>query len=223
MPVVSESPIEIVTLDWVPDFARGYVRDYRVRWALEEAGIGYRTDPVSTVDRPVAYFAEQPFGQVPAYREGEVRMFESGAIVLHIAERSEALLPSDPAARARAQCWMFAAMNSIEPMLLELTNVDVFARDEQWAKLRRPSLVATIDKRLGHLAAALGDRDYLEGRFTAGDLLMASALRALDHTDLLERHPALAAYQRRCLARPAFGAAIAAQLEELRMEMPEPA
>jgi glutathione S-transferase len=223
MPVVSESPIEIVTLDWVPDFARGYVRDYRVRWALEEAGIGYRTDPVSTVNRPVAYFAEQPFGQVPAYREGEVRMFESGAIVLHIAERSEALLPSDPAARARAQCWMFAAMNSIEPMLLELTNVDVFARDEQWAKLRRPSLVATIDKRLGHLATALGDGDYLEGRFTAGDLLTASALRALDHTDLLERHPVLAAYQRRCLARPAFGAAIAAQLEELRTEMPEPA
>jgi glutathione S-transferase len=223
MPVISESPIEIVTLDWVPDFARGYVRDYRVRWALEEAGIGYRTDPVSTVNRPAAYFAEQPFGQVPAYREGEVRMFESGAIVLHIAERSEALLPSDPAARARAQCWMFAAMNSIEPMLLELTNVDVFARDEQWAKLRRPSLVATIDKRLGHLAAALGDRDYLEGRFTAGDLLMASALRALDHTDLLERHPVLAAYQQRCLARPAFGAAIAAQLEELRTEMPEPA
>jgi glutathione S-transferase len=114
-------------------------------------------------------------------------------------------------------------MNSVEPMLLELTNVDLFARDEQWAKLRRPSLVATIDKRLGQLAAALGNRDYLEGRFTAGDLLTASALRALDHTDLLAAHPTLAAYQQRCLARPAFAAAIAAQLEELRTEMPEPA
>jgi glutathione S-transferase len=223
MPIDPESPIEIVTFDWVPDFARSYVRDFRVRWALEEAGLGYRTDPISAVHRPPAYFAEQPFGQVPAYREGDVRMFESGAIVLHIAERSEALLPSDPAARARALCWMFAAMNSIEPMLLELTNVDLFAREEEWAKLRRPSLVATIDKRLGQLAAALGDRDYLEGRFTAGDLLMASALRALDHTDLLAAPPALAAYQQRCLARPAFAAAIAAQLEELRTEMPVPA
>lgn len=223
MPVVAESPIEIVTFDWVPNFARSYVRDYRVRWALEEAGLGYRTDPISALHRPTGYFAEQPFGQVPAYREGDVRMFESGAIVLHIAERSEALLPQEPAARARALCWMFAAMNSIEPMLLELTNVDLFARDEAWAELRRPSLVVTIDKRLGQLAAAVGDRAYLEGPFTAGDLLMASALRALDHTDLLEAHPALAAYQRRCLARPAFAAAIAAQLEELRTEMPEPA
>ena len=223
MPVVAESPIEIVTFDWVPDFARSYVRDYRVRWALEEAGIGYRTDPISAVHRPASYFAEQPFGQVPAYREGAVRMFESGAIVLHVAERSEALLPSEPAARARALCWMFAAMNSVEPMLLELTTVDLFARDEAWATLRRPSLVAAIDKRLGQLAAALGDREYLEGRFTAGDLLMASALRALDHSDLLAAHPALAAYQQRCLARPAFRAAIAAQLEELRAEMPEPA
>ncbi len=223
MPVDSESPIEIVTFDWVPDFARSYVRDFRVRWALEEAGIGYRTDPISAVNRPAAYFAEQPFGQVPAYREGDVRMFESGAIVLHVAERSEALLPQEPAARARALCWMFAAMNSVEPMLLELTTVDLFARDEAWATLRRPSLVAAIDKRLGQLAAALGDRDYLEGRFTAGDLLMASALRMLDHTDMLAAHPALAAYQRRCLARPAFVAAIAAQLEELRTEMPEPA
>lgn len=221
MPIDPESPIEIVTLDWVPDFARGYVRDYRVRWALEEAGIGYRTDPISTLRRPASHFAEQPFGQVPAYREGPVRMFESGAIVLHIAERSETLLPNDPAARARALCWMFAALNSVEPMLLELTNVDLFARDEEWAKLRRPSLVETIGKRLGHLATALGDRDYLEGRFTAGDLLMASALRSLDHTDLLAAHPPLAAYQQRCLARPAFLAATGAQLAELKTEMPE--
>jgi glutathione S-transferase len=221
MPVDPESPIEIVTFDWVPDFARGYVRDYRVRWALEEAGIGYRTDPISAVRRPPRYFAEQPFGQVPSYREGDIRMFESGAIVLHIAERSEALLPRDPAARARAQCWMFAALNSVEPMLLELGNVDLFARDEEWAKLRRPSLVETIAKRLGHLATALGDREYLEHRFTAGDLLMASALRALDHTELLDAHPALAAYQRRCLARPAFLAATGAQLAELKTEMPE--
>ncbi|WP_313537237.1 glutathione S-transferase family protein [Sphingomonas sp.] len=223
MPVVSESPIEIVTLDWVPDFARGYVRDFRVRWALEEAGFGYRTDPISTVHRPADHFAEQPFGQVPAYREGAVRMFESGAIVLHIAERSEVLLPRDAVGRARALSWAVAALNSVEPMLMELATVDRFAQGEEWARLRRPSLVADVDTRLGQLAAALGTRDYLEGRFTAGDLLMASALRMLDHTDMLAAHPMLAAYQQRCLARPAFLAAIEAQLAELRTEMPEPA
>jgi glutathione S-transferase len=188
MPVDPGSPIEIVTFDWVPDFARGHVRDFRVRWALEEAGIGYRTRPISAVRRPAGHFADQPFGQVPAYRDGAVRMF--------------------------------AALNSIEPMLFEWGNVNLFARDEEWAKLRRPSLVAAIDKRLGHLADALGDRDYLEARFTAGDLLMASALRALEGSTLLDGHPTLAAYQRRCLARPGCLAAIGAQLAELKTEMP---
>jgi glutathione S-transferase len=223
MPIDPESPIEIVTFAWVPDFARGYVRDFRVRWALEEAGIGYRTDPISAVQRPASYFAEQPFGQVPAYREGPLRLFESGAIVLHIAERSEALLPRAPEARARALCWIFAALNSVEPMLMELTNVDLFAKGEDWAALRRPSLVAAIRTRLGYLATALGDRDYLEGGFSAGDLLMASALRALDHTDLLNEQPRLAAYQRRCLARPGFVRAVEAQLAELDTTVPEPA
>lgn len=221
MPVDPDSPIEIVTLDWVPDFARGFVRDYRVRWALEEAGIPYRIETISTIRRPKSHYAEQPFGQVPAYRDGDIRMFESGAIVLHIAERSEVLLPGDPVARARAQCWMFAALNSVEPMLLELTNVDLFSRDQEWARLRRPSLVEAIGKRLHQLERALGDRDYLEGSFTAGDLLMASALRALEHTDLLAAYPVLAAYQQRCLARPGFLAAHAAQLAELKTEMPE--
>lgn len=223
MPVDPDSPIEIVTFDWVPDFARGYVRDYRVRWALEEAGIAYRTRPISAVHRPASHFADQPFGQVPAYREGAVHMFESGAIVLHVAETSEALMPRDSAGRARALSWVMAALNSVEPMLMELATVDIFARDEPWTALRRPSLVEAIRARLGQLAAALGTRDYLEGRFTAGDLMMASALRALDHTDLLGEHPALAAYQRRCLARPGFVAAIEAQLEELKTKMPEPA
>ncbi|AJP70738.1 glutathione S-transferase family protein [Sphingomonas hengshuiensis] len=214
MPTDPNSPVEIVTFDWVPDFARGYVRDFRVRWALEEAGIAYRTRPISAAQRPASHFADQPFGQVPAYRDDTVRMFESGAIVLHIAEASEALLPLDPAQRARAQCWMVAALNSVEPMLMELTTVDLFARGEPWADLRRPSLVEAIRTRLGQLETALGDRDYLEGGFTAGDLLMASALRALDHTELLAEHPRLAAYQQRCLARPGFVAAIAAQLAE---------
>lgn len=223
MTVDPHSDVEVVAFDWVPDFARTHVRDFRVRWALEEAGIPYRTRLISAVDRPADYYAEQPFGQVPAYRDGEVHLFESGAIVLHIARDSEALLPAEPAARARALAWAIAALNSVEPLLMELGTIDIFAAGEEWAKLRRPSLVADVRKRLAHLADALGDRDYLEGRFTAADLLMASVLRNLEHTELLAEQPRLAAYQRRCLARPGFAAAIAAQLADFRADAPQAA
>ena len=218
MPMDAQSPIEVTAFEWVPDFARTYVRDFRVRWALEEAGLPYRTRLISAVDRPADYFAEQPFGQVPAYRDAEVQLFESGAIVLHIGRDSEALLPADPAGRARATAWTVAALNSIEPWLMELVTVDVFAKDQPWAPLRRPSLVETIRKRLGQLEDALGDKPYLEGRFTAGDLILASVLRGLDHTDLVAEHPRLAAYHQRCLARPAFTAAIEAQLADFKPE-----
>ncbi|MCD2322819.1 glutathione S-transferase family protein [Sphingomonas sp. IC-56] len=216
MPVDPNSDIEVTAFDWVPDFARGYVRDFRVRWALEEAGRTYRTRLISALKRPQDYFAEQPFGQVPAYRDAQVQLFESGAIVLHIASTCDALLPTDIGGRARATAWLVAALNSVEPMLMELVTVDVFAAGEDWARLRRPSLVQTIRTRLGHLADALGRRDFLEEQFTAGDLIMASALRALESTDLLAEHPNLAAYQRRCLERPGYGAAIAAQLADFR-------
>lgn len=214
MPVDPNAAVEVVAYDWVPDMARGYVRDFRVRWALEEVGVPYRTRLISVREKPLDYFLEQPFGQVPAYRDADVAMFESAAIVLHIGERSDTLLPRDAAGRARAQSWVLAAMNSMEPMLMELVVVDVFARGEQWAPLRRPGLVETIRGRLSRLSDALGTQEYLEGSFTAGDLLMASALRALDHTDMLAEFPNLAAYQARCTGRPAFKAAIAAQFAD---------
>lgn len=214
MPVDPNAAVEVTAFDWVPDFARTYVRDFRVRWALEEAGIPYRTRLISAVNRPKEFFAEQPFGQVPAYRDDTVQLFESGAIVLYIARKSETLLPADPAGRERATAWVIAALNSIEPMLMELGTIDIFAAGEEWAKLRRPGLVDMIRTRLAHLSDTLGEREYLEERFTAGDLMMASALRGLDHTDLLAEQPRLAAYQARCLSRPGYTAAIEAQLAD---------
>lgn len=212
---------EVTAFDWVPPFAAGLVRDLRVRWALEEAGLAYETRLLSAMtDRPRAYFEEQPFGQVPAYRDGEVAMFESGAIVLHIAERSETLMPRDPMGRARAISWVFAALNSVEPPIQELAKVDIFERGEDWAKLRRPGLIAEIGGRIDRVADWLGDREFLEDRFTAGDLVMTSVLRILRDTDLVAERPELAAYQARCEARPAFGRALAAQMGDFKKERP---
>jgi glutathione S-transferase len=209
--------IRVSAFKWVPDFVRGLVRDLRVRWALEEAGLGYEAVLIGRDDQGSAdYRAWQPFGQVPAYEEDGLRLFESGAIVLHIAGRADAgesLLPADPAARARATEWMFAALNSIEPQLQHLAGIDLFYADEAWAKARRPGAEQMVRTRLADLAAALGDKDWLaDGRFTAGDLLMATVLRLLRHTDLVGEQPALAAYLSRCEARPAFQRALAAQM-----------
>jgi glutathione S-transferase len=208
--------IEISAFKWVPPFARGLVRDLRVRWALEEAGLSYRVRLIDFDDRETAaYRALQPFGQVPAYREGELSMFESGAIVLRIAARSPALSPSDPDAQARAATWLFAALNSIEPPVQNLAELDLFNADQEWARLRRPGLEAFVRQRLGELAANLGDKDYLEAEgFTAGDLMMVTVLRNLRHTDLMGAFPTLAAYQARCEARPAFQKALAAQMAD---------
>jgi len=219
MAVDPAASVRISAFDWVPPFARGNVRDLRVRWALEEAGIDYAVRKLdATRERPPEYLEEQPFGQVPAYRDPEVSLFESGAIVLHVGARSEALLPPDPAGRARATAWLIAALNSIEPFCMELATVDIFARGEEWARLRRPSLVATLQARLSRLAAALGDRPYLEGRFTAGDLMMTTVLRILHGKELVEAHANLAAYRDRCEARPAFQRALAAQIADFRDE-----
>jgi glutathione S-transferase len=213
MPVESDATIEISAFAWVPDFARGVVRDLRVRWALEEAGLAYREKLLGARHaRPEGYLREQPFGQVPTYEDGEVRMFESGAIVLWIAERSEALAPRDPAGRARMSTWVLAALNSVEPAIGGLIDIDVFHAEADWARARRPGAVEGVRKRLGQLSDWLGDRDHLEGRFTAGDLMMTSVLRGLRHTDLVAERPNLARYQARCEARPAFERALAAQL-----------
>jgi len=205
--------IYVGALPWVPDFARGNVRDLRVRWALEEAGENYDERLVSPDDQSsAAYRKLQPFGQVPTYERGSLQLFESGAIVLHIAERSEALLPRDADARARAKSWMFAALNSVEPHLMHLAQIDIFSAGEEWAKLRRPGAIADIQKRFAELAKWLEGREYLEDTFTAGDLLMTTVLRIARDTTLVQDEPVLAAYKYRCEARPAFARALAAQL-----------
>ena len=217
MPVDSSADIEITAFNWVPDFARGQVRDLRVRWALEEAGIPYKVRTLNPmVERPADYFAEQPWGQVPSYRDRELQLFESGAIVLHIGRDCETLLPPDPAGRARATAWLIAALNSIEPPLLQLALLDLFWAAEPWTKEARPNVVKLIEGRLDRLADWLGNKEWLEGRFTAGDLLMVTVLRILDHTDLVAKRPTLAAYKARGMARPAFQAALAAQLADFQ-------
>lgn len=205
--------ITVTAFKWVPPFAQGVVRDLRVRWALEEAGREYRVRLIGPEDqRSADYREQQPFGQVPVYEEDGLVLFESGAIVLHVGARSEALLPADPTARARATAWVFAALNSIENFVQQLAGIDLFYAGEEWARLRRPAVEKMVLNRLGELAAWLGDREYLEGRFTAGDLMMSSVLRILRHTDLLSQVPPLAAYRERCEARPAFARALAGQL-----------
>jgi glutathione S-transferase len=208
--------ITISAFKWVPDFARGQVRDLRVRWALEEAGLPYRTRLLEQGDQDQPqYRALQPFGQVPVFEEHGLVLFESGAIVLHVGERSEALLPGDPGARARAIQWLIAALNSIEPCVMNVSAIDAFYANEEWARLRRPGAVAFVQRRLTALASSLGDKPFLDGeRFTAGDLMMTTVLRILKHTDMVSREPRLSAYLGRCTARPAFERALQAQLRD---------
>lgn len=210
--------ITISAFKWVPEFARGQVRDLRARWALEEAGLPYRTRLLGQGDNDQPeYRALQPFGQVPILEEDGLVLFESGAIVLHIGERSEALLPKDPAARARAMQWLVAALNSIEPFVMNVAIIDLFYANEQWAQLRRPGAVEFVNRRLAALARALGDKPFLDGaRFTAGDLMMSTVLRILSSTDIIASHPQLVAYVERCTARPAFQRALDAQLGDFR-------
>jgi len=198
----------------VPPFARGQVRDLRVRWALEEAGLPYKTHLLSQGDQDKPDYRKlQPFGQVPILEEDGVVLFETGAIVLHIGERCETLLPKDPAARARATQWLIAALNSIEPFVMNVVVIDLFYADQEWAKLRRPGAVEFLRKRLAGLSNALGDKAYLDGdRFTAGDLMMSTVLRILRHTDIVTSDQRLAAYIERCTARPAFQRALDSQL-----------
>ena len=207
--------ITISAFRWVPTFARGQVRDLRVRWALEEAGLTYQTRLLEFGDgNQPDYRALQPFGQVPIFEEDGQVLFESGAIVLHIGARSEALLPKDPHARARATQWLIAALNSVEPHIMAVAAIDLFYADQDWAKLRRPGAVEFARQRLDCVSKALGDKPYLDGdRFTAGDLLMSSVLRIMPEL-VVEAN--LAAYVARCTGRPAFGRALAAQMGDFR-------
>ncbi|HEY5107349.1 MAG TPA: glutathione S-transferase family protein [Caulobacteraceae bacterium] len=213
--------IELTAFPWVPDFAQGYVRDLRVRWALEEAGLAYKAvliDPPTKASE--AYRQWQPFAQVPAYRDGTVEMFESGAIVLHIAARSEALAPADAAGRARVTTWVVAALNSIEPFAQNLIQLGA-AADEAGAPGLRTQLETMLNERLEALSAWLEGKDYLEGRFTAGDLIMTTVLRELVDDGVLARFANLDAYRARCEARPAFGRAMEAQMQTFRDHAPD--
>jgi glutathione S-transferase len=209
--------ITITAFKWVPPIAQGLVRDLRVRWALEEAGIPYTVrliDP--SIQRSEDYLAMQPFGQVPVLIEDNLTIFESGAIVLHIGAKSEALLPKDEAARSRAVTWVISALNSIEIAVVPLAQIDLFYAGEAWAKERRPAAEAFLRGRLADLSVALGDKPYLDERFTAGDLMMVAVLRNLRHTNLLADYPNLAAYMERCQARPAFQQALEGQMSAFR-------
>jgi glutathione S-transferase len=205
--------ITITAYNWVPDFAKGLVRDLRLRWALEEAGLPYEVKLISQDDklRP-AHRAHQPFSQVPTYHDDDVNLFESGAILLRIARQSPQLLPVDPAAADRAIAWVFAALNSVEPSIMALVDVDIFNRDAGWAKESRPIREAMVKKRVADLADWLSGQQWLEARFTVGDLMMATVLRIARHTDLVTSHPVVGPYLRRCEARPAFQKALGDQL-----------
>jgi glutathione S-transferase len=210
--------ITISAFDWVPPFARGQVRDLRVRWALEEAGLPYRTRLLEQGDQDKPdYRSLQPFGQVPIFEQDGFVLFETGAIVLHIGEKCDTLLPREPVARARATQWLIAALNSIEPFVMNVAVIDLFYKEQEWAKLRRPSAVQFVERRLAALSKALGEKSYLDGEcFTAGDLMMTTVLRILRHTDIVTSDQRLAAYVERCTARPAYQRALAAQLGDFR-------
>jgi glutathione S-transferase len=216
--------IVITAYNWVRDFAKGLVRDLRVRWALEEAGLPYQVKLITHEEKLTpAYRTLQPFSQVPSYRDDEVVLFESGAILLHVARSSAALLPTDQAGRARATAWVFAALNSIEPFIMGLVDVDIFSREEPWAKESRTHWEGMVKKRLSDLAERLSGRDWLEDRFTAGDLMMATVLRIPRHTDLVTSDPTLAPYLARCETRPAFQKALADQLASFKETDARPA
>lgn len=205
--------ITITAFERSPDGGKGLARDTRVRWALEEAGQPYEVRLVSfAAMKAPAHLAVHPFGQIPTYEEGGLVLFETGAIVLHIAERHGGLLPQDADARARAIAWMFAALNTVESPILELVTARFLEGDKPWSEARLPLIKDRIRARLQQLSTRLGDAPWLDGAFSAGDLLMASVLLRLRASGLLDEHPNLAAYVARAEARPAYARAFAAQL-----------
>lgn len=203
----------ITAFDWVPDFARGQVRDLRVRWALEEAGQPYRVRYLAQGEQKSPdHRARQPFGQVPTFEDGALTLYESGAIVLHVADAYDGLLPDDRNGRARATEWAFAALNTVEPPIMDRAIATLFEAGKPWSTARLPAIETRIHERLAETAQRLGTRDWYDGAFSAGDLLMIAVLRILRDTPLLAAYPTLAAYVARGEARPAFQRALADQL-----------
>ncbi|MBR0667678.1 glutathione S-transferase family protein [Roseomonas hellenica] len=205
--------ITITAFERSPDRGRGLARDMRVRWALEEVGQPYEVRLLSfEAMKEPSHLALHPFGQIPTYEDGDLALFESGAIVFHIAERHAGLLPDDANARARAIAWMFAALDTVEPPIFDRALAKILERDEPWYEQRLRFLEDSIRKRLGDLSSRLGDADWLDGAFSAGDLLMVTVLRRLQGSGMLEDHPNLSAYVARGEARPAYKRAFSAQL-----------
>jgi glutathione S-transferase len=208
------STLKVTAFPWVPPFAQGLVRDLRVRWACEEAGLPYEQVLLQGDDQKSAsYRAKQPFGQVPVLEDGDFSLFESAAIVFYIAEKSGKLMPAGLQDRARTVSGMFAALNSVEPHITQLNVIDLFNPDKEWAKLRRPEQEQVVRGRLASLSTWFGDRQYWVGdSFTIADLLLVTVLRNLRHTKILADYPNLQAYRDRGESRPAFQRALAAQM-----------
>jgi glutathione S-transferase len=222
MPVDPNADIEISAFRWVPDFAQGLVRDLRIRWALEEIGRPYRVRLLDALNpRPAEYFCEQPFGQVPIYKDREVQLFESGAILIHLGLQDDRLLPSDRPSQMRGIAWLIAALNSVEPAIFPLLMINVFNKGEPWTDEARPKFLERLNGRLKCVTEALGDKDWLEDRFTIGDLMLVAVLRQLRGTGILDQFPNLAALVQRGESRPAFQAALSDQLSVFREHEPQ--
>jgi glutathione S-transferase len=205
--------LTLTTFRSVPSFAVGYVRDLRVRWALEEAGLPYSVRALAFEEAATpAYRREQPFSQIPVLQDGGLTLFETGAILLHLGERSPALMPADADAKARVTMWMFAALNSVEPYIANLVSLVVFSSGEPWAAGARPAAEAMVDKRLRDLDDWLDGREWLADGFSVADILMATVLRLVDNMEMVERFARVTAYRERCMARPAFQKALADQV-----------
>ena len=216
MPLAPDATTVVSAMRNVPDFAHGLVRDVRVRWALEEIGRPYRTELYEGMQpRPDDYRQWQPFGQIPAFRDERIELFESGAILLYLGQDEERLLPRDEQARWRATSWLIAALNSVEPALMQVVLLDIFYVGESWAKAARPKTIEFAKTRLKDVADALGDNEWIAGGFTVADIMLVTVLRNLRHTDVVAAYPNLAAYQARGETRPAFRQALADQGAEL--------
>jgi glutathione S-transferase len=218
------SMIRIYAARWVPPIVQGLVRDIRLRWALEEADLDYEEVLLNREEWTSEAFRKyQPFNQIPVYEEDDLLLFESGAIVLHIARKTEKLLPADEAQQAQVISWMFAALNTMEPPIQTLTMMDLFSAGADWAKMRRQAAVQAVETKLDALARHLERRDYLTDRFSAADILMTTVLRIPRHCDLVAKRRVLDAYVRRCEARPAFRKALEAQIASFKANEPVPA
>jgi glutathione S-transferase len=221
MPINPNAEIEVTAFRWVPEGAQGFVKDLRIRWALEEAGLDYRVRLIG-LERPASYRDDQPFDQVPCFRDGAVHIFESGAILQYVGENSEALLPRDPQGKYAAIQWTYAALNSVEPFVQHRVLLDVVWADQEWAEPSKPTADALARLRLEQLSDRLGDKQWLEGdRFTIGDLVMVTVLRLASRGGLLAERPNLEAYVKRGEARPAFARALEDQLAAFREHEPQ--